>query len=129
MNKNRLLEDYAYTTGGKTGYTKQAGRTLVSSAEKEGLEVFAVTFRMGDDFAFHAQCYDEVFANYDDVLILRPGSYVIDGKRYLVDEELRLCLKQGETYQAEEFLEDGQYCIETVVNDEVRRYAYAQEGT
>ena len=107
MNKNRLLEDYAYTTGGKTGYTKQAGRTLVSSAEKEGLEVFA---------------------SYDDVLILRPGSYVIDGKRYLVDEELRLCLKQGETYQAEEFLEDGQYCIETVVNDEVRRYAYAQEG-
>lgn len=128
VNKNRLLEDYAYTTGGKTGYTKQAGRTLVSSAEKEGLEVFAVTFRMGDDFAFHAQCYDEVFANYDDVLILRPGSYVIDGKRYLVDEELRLCLKQGETYQAEEFLEDGQYCIETVVNNEVRRYAYAQEG-
>ena len=53
---------------------------------------------------------------------------MIDGKRYLVDEELRLCLKQGETYQAEEFLEDGQYCIETVVNDEVRRYAYAQEG-
>ena len=119
---------YEGAFGGKTGYTKQAGRTLVSSAEKEGLEVFAVTFRMGDDFAFHAQCYDEVFANYDDVLILRPGSYVIDGKRYLVDEELRICLKQGETYQAEEFLEDGQYCIETVVNDEVRRYAYAQDG-
>ena len=35
-NKNRLLTGlYEYTTGGKTGYTKRAKRTLVTTATKE----------------------------------------------------------------------------------------------
>ena len=107
VNKNRLLDTYPYANGGKTGYTKQAGRTLVSSAEKEDLEAYIVTFRMSDDFAFHEEKYEEVFAAYDDVLILRPGTYAIAGKRYRIDADLRLCLKQGEAYRAEEFIEAG----------------------
>lgn len=127
VNKNHLLDTYPYANGGKTGYTKQAGRTLVSSAEKEDLEAYIVTFRMSDDFAFHEEKYEEVFAAYDDVLILRPGTYAIAGKRYRIDADLRLCLKQGEAYRAEEFMEAGNYCIETVVDNEVRKYVYAPE--
>ena len=36
-NKNRLLFDYPFTVGGKTGFTKKAGRTLVSAAEHDGV--------------------------------------------------------------------------------------------
>ena len=34
-NKNKLLTTYEYTTGGKTGYTEKARRTLVSTATKD----------------------------------------------------------------------------------------------
>ena len=33
-NKNKLLQTYQYATGGKTGYTQKARRTLVSTASK-----------------------------------------------------------------------------------------------
>lgn len=38
-NKNRLLRDYEGATGGKTGYTSKAGRCLVFSAERDGMEL------------------------------------------------------------------------------------------
>lgn len=38
-NKNRLLSSYQGATGGKTGYTSRAGRCLVFSAERDGMEL------------------------------------------------------------------------------------------
>jgi len=38
-NKNRLLSSYEGATGGKTGYTSRAGRCLVFSARRDGLEL------------------------------------------------------------------------------------------
>ena len=38
-NKNKLLTTYEGATGGKTGYTGKAGRCLVFSAERDGLEL------------------------------------------------------------------------------------------
>ena len=38
-NKNRLLTSYEGATGGKTGFTNRAGRCLVFSAERDGLEL------------------------------------------------------------------------------------------
>ena len=38
-NKNKLLTTYEGATGGKTGFTNKAGRCLVFSAEREGLEL------------------------------------------------------------------------------------------
>ena len=36
-NKNRLLKEYPYCVGGKTGYTKKAKRTLITRAIKNKL--------------------------------------------------------------------------------------------
>ena len=41
-NKNRLLRDYEGATGGKTGFTSKAGRCLVFSAERDGMELIGV---------------------------------------------------------------------------------------
>jgi len=45
-NTNRILRDYPYCTGMKTGYTQAAGHCLVSSGSNNGREVIAVV--LGD---------------------------------------------------------------------------------
>ena len=41
-NKNKLLDMYAGTLGGKPGYTRSAQQTLVASAERDGSELVVV---------------------------------------------------------------------------------------
>lgn len=41
-NTNKLLWNYPYATGIKTGTTRAAGQCLIASAEKDGLELIAV---------------------------------------------------------------------------------------
>lgn len=73
-NKNRLLtEKYKYTTGGKTGYTKLAKRTLVTSATKGDLDLIAVTLNAGDDWNDHIFMYETAFRNYDLAEVMSPG--------------------------------------------------------
>jgi len=58
-NKNKLLTGlYEYTTGGKTGFTKLAKRTLVSTAEKDGVELIAVTLNDPEDWDDHLNRYE-----------------------------------------------------------------------
>ena len=63
-NKNKLLYTYKYTTGGKTGYTKKAHRTLVTSASKKDLNLIVVTLNDGNDFKNHEELYEYAFENY-----------------------------------------------------------------
>ncbi|WP_080845399.1 D-alanyl-D-alanine carboxypeptidase family protein [Cytobacillus gottheilii] len=73
-NKNRLLTQlYDHTTGGKTGYTKRAKRTLVTTAEKDGLELIAVTLNGPDDWNDHIQMYETAFKTYESVKVLSEG--------------------------------------------------------
>ena len=49
-NKHKLVTGYyEYAIGGKTGFTKQARRTLVTSARKDDMELVVVTLKAGDD--------------------------------------------------------------------------------
>ncbi|HLS35510.1 MAG TPA: D-alanyl-D-alanine carboxypeptidase family protein [Bacillota bacterium] len=58
-NKNKLLTSlYEYSTGGKTGFTKKAGRTLISSAEKGDLSLIAVTLNAPDDWRDHMRMFE-----------------------------------------------------------------------
>ena len=63
-NHNKLLRLYDSCTGGKTGYTDLAGRCLVTCAERDGLQLIAVTLDDGDDWNDHIQLYDYGFDNY-----------------------------------------------------------------
>lgn len=73
-NKNRLLtEKYKYSSGGKTGYTKRAKRTLVSTAKKGDFELVAVTLNAPDDWNDHIQMFETAFSNYDIAEILSKG--------------------------------------------------------
>lgn len=61
-NHNRLLSLYKYCTGGKTGFTKKAGRCLVTSAEKDGITLVAVTLSAPNDWNDHIKMYDYGFS-------------------------------------------------------------------
>ncbi|MDQ0976101.1 D-alanyl-D-alanine carboxypeptidase (penicillin-binding protein 5/6) [Neobacillus niacini] len=72
-NKNRLLTKYKYTTGGKTGYTKRAKRTLVSTATKGEMSLIAVTLNASDDWNDHIAMYENGFKTYDMAEVLSKG--------------------------------------------------------
>lgn len=57
-NHNKLLWQYPYCIGGKTGYTKSAGRCFVSCARKNGVTLIAVTLNAPDDWNDHKKLLD-----------------------------------------------------------------------
>lgn len=52
-NHNKLLKIFEGAVGVKTGFTKKAGRCLVSCAEREGKRVIAVTLKDPNDWEDH----------------------------------------------------------------------------
>ena len=48
-NKNKLLHNYKYATGGKTGFTEKARRTLVTTASNNNMDIVVVTLNDGND--------------------------------------------------------------------------------
>lgn len=62
VNHNRLLRDCPGVFGVKTGYTKAAGRTLVTACRREGMTLICVTLSDPTDWADHAALYEEAFA-------------------------------------------------------------------
>lgn len=63
-NHNKLLSYMDDCIGLKTGYTKAAGRTLVSCAVKNGQRLVAVTLQDGNDWADHQALYEYGFSSY-----------------------------------------------------------------
>ena len=61
-NHNKLLKLYDGCLGVKTGYTKAAGRTLVSAAERDGMTLVCVTLCDGDDWNDHVSLLDYGFS-------------------------------------------------------------------
>ena len=85
QNKNKLLKMYKYATGGKTGFTRIAKRTLVTAASKNGVNLVAVTLVDGDDFNDHKKLYEEAFKNYKNYQILNKDNLKIIGEDYYKD--------------------------------------------
>ena len=63
-NHNKLLSRYDGCIGLKTGYTGEAGRTLVTCVERDGMRLIAVTLYDGNDWQDHTALYDYGFSAY-----------------------------------------------------------------
>ena len=61
-NHNRLLRSLSGCIGMKTGYTGDAGRTLVTCVRRDGHLLVAVTLQDGNDWADNRALYEESFA-------------------------------------------------------------------
>ena len=89
-NKNKLLHSEDYITGGKTGFTKKARRTLVTTASRNNINVVVVTLNDGNDFLDHKNMYEEIFRNYEAVKVLSKDN--INDTLYL-DEDIYVSVK------------------------------------
>ncbi len=80
-NKNKLLTSlYSDSTGGKTGYTKRAKRTLVSTAERDNMTLIAITLDAPDDWNDHISMFNWGYANYE-LTLLEPKGKLKDVKK------------------------------------------------
>ena len=99
-NKNKLLYMYKYTTGGKTGYTKIAKRTLVTTASNNNMNIVIVTLNDGNDFNNHKSMYEKLFKEYKGYNILKAGDISVsnlkDKNKYYIVDNFKYDLKEEE---------------------------------
>ena len=101
-NKNKMLAQYDGANGIKTGYTKDSGRCLVSSAERGGMQLISVVLNIYDTYGTCAAEMDRAFEEYVPVEVGQKGNvletFEIDGEKYEIalDNDLTLPLKEGE---------------------------------
>lgn len=75
-NKHKLVTSYyEFATGGKTGFTKKAGRTLVTTASKNGLDFIVVTLKASSDWDDHMYLFDQGFKRYKLTKVLAQGAF------------------------------------------------------
>ncbi len=101
INKHKLLHRYEYITGGKTGFTEIARRTLVTTASKDGVNLVSVTLNEGNDFEKHLDLFDKGFKEYINYKILSKGKIDIISdkfvnKEFYIDEDFYYSLNNVE---------------------------------
>ncbi len=66
-NHNRLLKEYEGCIGVKTGFTKKAGRCLVSAATRGGATLICVTLKAPDDWNDHKNLLTYGFSQTEEI--------------------------------------------------------------
>jgi len=85
-NHNRLLREYPGCVGLKTGFTKKAGRCLVTAARRRGITLICVTLSAPGDWSDHKKLLDYGFRELESRVGER-GQYsltVVGGERKTV---------------------------------------------
>ena len=109
-NHNKLLWRYEGADGVKTGYTKAAGRILVSSATRDGRQLIAVTINAPDDWNDHARLLDYGFGQFETKRLVQAGQClgtveVLSGEGGSVDlvagEDFYYPVARGETLEVQ----------------------------
>lgn len=77
-NTNKLLNMYAGVYGVKTGFTDEAGRCLVSSCERDGLNLICVTLNDRNDWNDHAAMYDYGFETAHNLELEIPELFELE---------------------------------------------------
>lgn len=95
-NKNKLLKNYEYCTGGKTGFTEKARRTLVTTATKDNMNLVVVTLNDPNDFKDHEDLYNKYFKEYKSYKVLDKKKENFDNKNYYIKNDKYLTLTSGE---------------------------------
>ncbi len=72
-NHNKLLWQLEGANGVKTGYTKAAGRILVSGAMRNGRQLIAVTLDAPNDWQDHKQLLEQGFSGFTAKTLVREG--------------------------------------------------------
>ena len=103
-NKNKLLNTLDGCVGVKTGFTNNAGRCLVSSAERDNMQVICVVLNCGPMFEESYSLLEKSFQEYDIVTLLTPYTYLrtipVSNSNSL---EVKLYTQKGFSYPLSEY--------------------------
>ena len=75
-NHNKLLWRYSDISGGKTGYTRAAGRCLIASAGRDNREVVAVLLNSSNDWLESRNLLDYGLDHFKQVTLLEKGELI-----------------------------------------------------
>ena len=75
-NHNKLLWRVDGANGVKTGFTKAAGRILVSSAKRDGRQLVAVTINAPNDWKDHTELLETGFSNFQVKSVVKKGDWL-----------------------------------------------------
>lgn len=104
-NHNKLLWQLEGANGVKTGYTKAAGRILISSVTRMGRQLIAVTFNDPNDWQDHKDLIEDGFSRFTVQKLIQKGQTLgqlelAGGQEESVDliaaEDFSYSLAQGE---------------------------------
>ncbi len=135
QNHNKLLWRVEGADGVKTGYTKAAGRILVSSATRDGRRLICVTINDGNDWADHSTLLEKGFSGYSLQQLIRSGeclgyATVFSGKEEKVSlvsaEDFSFPLAKEE--QAQIVLSGPGFAYAPVVKGKTAGFAYICVG-
>lgn len=130
-NHNKLLWQLEGADGVKTGFTKAAGRILVSSCVRQGRHLIAVTMNDSDDWKDHQQLMEKGFSDYSVRQIVAKGDClgaisVVSGDRddvrLLSTADFSYSLTADETPQI--VLSQPDFVYAPVVQGQAAGYAY-----
>lgn len=76
-NKNKMLYRYEGADGVKTGFTKEAGRCLVSSATRSGMHLVCAVLNSPDMYERSAELLDHCFAKYSMQCVFSEEEYLV----------------------------------------------------
>ena len=134
-NHNKLLWQVEGAEGVKTGFTKAAGRILVSSASRNGRRLVCVTINAPSDWADHASLLNEGFDDYTVTQLVSKGQVlgtteVVGGEGQTVElvanEDFSYALRDEEEPCIE--LPEHGFVYAPVVEGAEARYAYVLLG-
>lgn len=76
VNKNKMLKEFEGSTGIKTGYTKKAGRCLVSSCIRENREFICVVLNCPPMFERSKNLFNESFDKYTNIKLVEADNII-----------------------------------------------------
>ena len=76
VNKNKMLKEFEGSTGIKTGYTKKAGRCLVSSCKRNGIEFVCVVLNCPPMFERSKTLLTNAFYNYKNYKLVDKNNII-----------------------------------------------------
>ncbi len=107
INKNKLLSSLDGSNGIKTGYTQKAGRCLVSSVERDNMDVVCVVLNCYDMYDRSAEIIENCFAKYSLETISADTVFDFNGRQCSLDCDCKLLLERDKPLQFKVCAPDG----------------------
>ena len=112
-NRNKLLSQYEYATGGKNGYTPDAGKTLVTTASKDDLNLTIVTLNDSNPYENHKNLYTSIYDKYKKYTVIDKNNFKVD-KNYFDGD---LYIKKSFSYPLTEDEKDNVKTLVSITNE------------